>query len=147
MTPERPYRRRQYLVDRRYQLQFVSRIFMLVLLVAVISLILSSVLLWRNMYQPELQSQTPLVAALVASATTMLVELLVAIPLVFFLSIRQSHRIVGPINRLQRLLEAVGNGDFSQRITLRHGDALEDLAKSINQMVQNLEQRFPPRHG
>ena len=143
MNPERPYKRKQYLVDRGYQLRFVTRVFVVVLLVAVVSSLISTALLWMNMYQPDLESHTPLIASLVAVATTLLFELLLAIPVVFFLGIRQSHRIVGPMNRLKRTLEAIGTGDFSQRITLRQGDALEDLAKSINQMAESLQQRFP----
>ena len=147
MEPERPYKRKQYLVDRGYQLRFVTRVFMVVLAVAVISSLISTTLLWLNMYRTDLESQTPLIASLIAVATTLLIELLLAIPIVFFLGIRQSHRIVGPMNRLKRTLEAIGTGDFSQRITLRQGDALEDLAKSINQMVESLAQRFPRSPG
>lgn len=142
MLPEPAFKRKQYLVDRNYQLQFVSRVFMVVLAVAIISLVVSSVLLWSHLYRPDMTSQTPLITSLLAIATMMLVELLVAIPLVFFLSLRQSHRIVGPMNRIKRLLQAIGSGDFSQRITLRKGDALEDLAKEINQMAQGLHRRF-----
>ena len=141
MNSQRPYKRKQYLVDRSYQLRFVTRVFVVVLLVAVISSLISTGLIWKTMYQPELESHTPLIAALVAVATTLLFELLLAIPIVFYLGIRQSHRIVGPINRLKKSLEAIGNGDFSQRITLRQGDALEGLAKSVNQMAESLLRR------
>ncbi len=44
---------------------------------------------------------------------------------------------------MKKLLEAIGNGDFSQRITLRDGDALEDLAKSVNAMAETLQKRLP----
>lgn len=143
MDGQRPYKRKQYLVDRAYQLRFVTRVFMAVLAVAVASSLISTALLWTNMYRPDLDTQTPLIASLIAVASTLLIELLLAIPIVFFLGIRQSHRIVGPMNRLKRTLEAIGAGDFSVRITLRQGDALEDLAKSINQMAEGLQQRFP----
>ena len=142
MGAEPPYKRKQYLVDPAYQLRFVSRVFLVVLAVAVVSSIVSTVLIWKNMYRTDLESQTPLIASLIAVATTLLIELLLAIPIVFFLGIRQSHRVVGPMNRLKRMLEAIGTGDFSQRISLRQGDALEDLAKSINQMAENLQRRF-----
>ena len=144
MDTERPYKRTQYLVDRGFQLRFFTRVLLVVFAVAVVSSFVTSGLLWVNMYRPELEPHTTLIAGLVAVATTLLIELLLAIPLVFFLSIRQSHRIVGPMNRLKKMLEAIGAGDFSQRITLRQGDALEDLAKSINQMAQQLGQRSPP---
>lgn len=144
MTAALTYKRKQYLVDPSYQLRFVTRVFLIVFVVAIISSIISSSLLWKNMYRADLESRVPLIASLIAVATTLLIELLLAIPLVFFLGIRQSHRIVGPLTRIKRTIEAIGAGDFSQHITVRHGDALEDLAATINQMADNLRQRFPP---
>ena len=146
MSPEPPYRRKQYLVDRDYQLRFVTRLFMAVLAVAAISSLVATGLLSVYMYQPELPQQTMIYCS-IAIALTLLVELLISIPVVWFLGIRQSHRIVGPMSRIKRMLEAVGNGDFSQRITLRKGDALEDLAVSINQMTEALGRRYPKAPG
>ena len=135
--------RRQYIVDPAYQLRFVTRILIVVMAVAVTSSLLASGMLWKSLFSPNLQEQTAVVTALIAVATTLLVEMLLAIPIVFYLGIRQSHRIVGPMNRLKRVLQAIGNGDFSQRIELRRGDLLEDLARSINQMAEQLERRTP----
>jgi methyl-accepting chemotaxis protein len=141
MSPEESYKRTQYLVDRGYQLRFVTRLFLAVLAVATISSLISCGLLWTSMDRPGAGLDTSLVIALIAIATTLLIELLLAIPIVFFLGIRQTHRVVGPMNRLKRTLQAIGTGDFSQRITLREGDVLEDLAQSINRMAENLQQR------
>ena len=140
MSPEPPYKRKQYLVDRNYQLRFVTRLFMAVLAVAAVSSLIATGLLSASMYQPDLPQQT-LVYCFVSIALTLLVELLISIPVIWVLGIRQSHRIVGPMNRLKKMIEAIGNGDFSQRITLRHGDALEDLAKSLNAMTESLQKR------
>lgn len=138
-----PYVRRQYLVDRGFQIRFVARIFAAVLAVGIISSLLSTSLLWTSMYRPELGSTTLLVGCLVAVSVTLLIELILAIPIVFFLGIKQSHRIVGPMHRITRTLEAIGKGDFSQRITLRDGDTLEGLAKAINKMAETLQRRAP----
>ena len=143
MTAEPVYQRRQYLVDRRYQFHFVSRVFLVVLLVAGLSLLLSVALVWFNMNRPSVSSDTSLVAAFLAITTMMAVDLVVAIPVVFFFSIRQSHRVVGPMNRIKQTLEAIGTGNFSERIVLRQGDVLEDLAKTINRMAEDLQKRFP----
>ena len=140
MSPEPPYKRKQYLVDRNYQLRFVTRLFMAVLAVAAVSSLIATGLLSASMYQPDLPQQT-LVYCFVSIALTLLVELLISIPVIWVLGIRQSHRIVGPMNRLKKMIEAIGNGDFSQRITLRQGDALEDLAKSLNAMTESLQKR------
>ena len=139
---EQKFVRKQYLVDRVYQIRFVTRVFAAVLAVAVISSLIATGLLWSTMYQPaETGMQVHLTVALIAIAVTLLIELLLAIPVVFFLGIRQSHRIVGPMNRIKKMLESYGNGDFSQRMVLREGDALEDLAKALNAMADRLQQR------
>lgn len=142
-----PYKRRQYLVDRDYQLRFVTRIFMAVLAIAVLSSLIASAVVWTNVHRPELEPNALLNACLLTVAIILLIELILSIPIIAVLSIRQSHRIVGPINRIKTTLEAIGRGDFTQRIAVRHGDALEDLAASINQMAQRLQQQFPRSPG
>lgn len=146
-SPQR-FQRRQYLVDRSFQLRFVSRLFLVVLAVAGLSCLASSALLWRQLYEPGEGIQTPiLVASLMAVAATLLIELLLAIPIIFYLGIRQSHAIVGPMKRITAALQAIGNGDFSQRLTLRRGDVMEDLAAAINAMAEALAHRYPPSPG
>ena len=120
---------------------------MVIMSVAIASAFLASTLLWDNLFSPELQERTNVVTALIAVATTLLIELLLSIPLVFYLGIHQSHRVVGPVKRIQRTLEAIGSGDFSQRITLRKGDLLGDVAQSINQMAEHLQRQFPKPPG
>ena len=142
MGPNASYKRKQYLVDRNYQMRFVTQLLMVVLVVAALSALVASSILWRTMYFEE-GSHVTLIACLIAVAITLLFELLLAIPIVFYIGIRQSHRIVGPMNRLKRTLEAIGQGDFSQRITCRKGDVLEDLAGAVNRMAESLEQRLP----
>ena len=136
------FKRRQYLVDRKYQLRFVTRIFMAVLAIGALACLVSSALLWQNLYVSHQETSPALMmSALIAVSLTLLVELLISIPIIFILGIRQSHRVVGPMKRIARALEAIGSGDFSQRITLREGDALEDLAQAINRMAENLQRR------
>lgn len=141
MGDSQAYTRSRYLVDRGYQLRFVARIFLVVLTVGILSALLATSLVWVILYRPEPDSRTLLIASLVAIATMLFIELLLTVPIVFFLGVQQSRRIVGPMNRLLRTLEAIGQGDFSKRLSVRHGDTLEDLAKAINKMAERLQQR------
>lgn len=131
-----PYFRRQFVVDRDYQYRFATRIFLLVLAVAILSALLASLVLWANLPQRVL-----LRPYLLAIAITLLLELLIAIPITFHVGIRQSLQIIGPVQRIKRTVWAIGMGDFTRRIQVRKGDVLEDVAQSINQMAANLEQR------
>ncbi len=145
MTLHHQQKRRQYLIDHSYQLRFASRVFLVVLIAAVLGMILSVNLLWQHADHTGLPLQTPVIMSLFAIATMMLFELLVAIPLVLWLSIRQSHQVVGPLSRVQRILEAIGQGDLSKRITLREGDTLEELAETINHMAEQLQRHASSR--
>jgi methyl-accepting chemotaxis protein len=145
MEPSRQptFRRRQYLVDRSYQLRFAGRLFLIVLAVAVASGAGATGLLWVNISRSGGEQPFLIVTSLITVAVMLLLELLLAIPMVLVLGIRQSHRIVGPLKRLRRTLQAIGNGDFSQRIILREGDVLADVAKAINEMAERLQRRPP----
>ena len=146
MTDGPTYKRRDYLVDRAYQLQFVTRLFIAILAIAALTYVIASWLLWRNLYLPHQETSPALMtSALIGITLTLLVELLIAIPLLFLLGIRQTHRVVGPMKRITRALEAIGSGNFHQRIRLRKGDTLEELAQAINRMAEHLEARGSQR--
>ncbi len=136
------FKRRQFIVDPAFQLQFTTWLFGAVLAVAITSSLIATGILWSNLYQPGAPHQATFTAAAIAVSTTLLIELLLAIPIIFYVGIRQTHRIVGPINRMKRMIDGIGSGDFSQRITLREGDVLTDLAGALNQMAQHLQERF-----
>jgi len=53
-----------------------------------------------------------------------------------------SHKIAGPIMRIERTFEEVLGGDLTQRITLRQGDELKDTADHVNSMLDGLESRI-----
>jgi methyl-accepting chemotaxis protein len=144
MASAHSYRRKHYLVDRGYQLRFATRLFAVVFAIAVASALIAAGLLWKHVYLRSPEANTPLlVASLVAVAATLLIELLLAIPLIFLLGIQQTYRMVGPLTRIKQVLTAIGAGDFRQRLAVRRGDALEDLARVINKTAGRLEERFP----
>ena len=105
--------------------------------------LVSCFLFWQVMHQTLAESRLLLIAAFSGIAVALTIEVILAIPLIFILSIRQTHRVVGPINRMKRTLQAIGEGDFSKRIRLRDGDALLEIAFAVNKMAERLQQRFP----
>ena len=130
------------LVDRAYQLRYFTRMLITICAFAVLSSLLATAILWKNMYRPELDQQLHIASGLIGMAMVLLIELLIAVPVVYFLAIRQSNQIVGPLKRITHAIEAIGQGDFSQRLVLRQGDVLEDMATSINQMAEQLRKRY-----
>ena len=143
MATGNSFKRRRYLVNRHYQMAFMVRLFWVVLAVTAVSSVVCSLLLWRTMSFPGQGLHVALLtSALIAVATLLFVELLLAVPIIFVLGLRQSHRVIGPVDRLKRVIDDIGKGDFTQRITLRDSDDLDGLAKAINQMAEQLQRRF-----
>lgn len=49
------------------------------------------------------------------------------------------HRSVGPLPRIEGILEKVINGDYSVRITVREKDTIQSLVDKMNQVIDILE--------
>lgn len=57
------------------------------------------------------------------------------------LSIFISHKIAGPMYRLERAIrEILDSNDDSRRVTLREGDEFHSLAEQINRLLERLAQ-------
>ncbi len=54
------------------------------------------------------------------------------------LSIFVSHKIAGPVYRLEETTKIIAQGDLTCQIHLRHGDELQDLQEAFNQMSESL---------
>ena len=51
------------------------------------------------------------------------------------------HRAMGPVPRIEAILDAVIKGDYTQRIHLRRRDFLLSLADKLNKVLELLEQK------
>jgi two-component system, sensor histidine kinase YesM len=58
----------------------------------------------------------------------------------FFLSFYISRRISNPIRYLQRLMDNLGNGDFSSYFKLKRRDELGQLGYRFNQMIEKINE-------
>ncbi len=64
------------------------------------------------------------------------ITLSIAIISIFF-----SHKIAGPIYRLEKNLELIGSGDLTVNTKFRADDQLEAIEEDINEMVRSLNYR------
>jgi signal transduction histidine kinase len=64
----------------------------------------------------------------------------VAVSAGFFLSLVNARRLSIPILDLERFARRIASGDLSRRIDIRTGDEVEQLAHSLNYMVDALQQ-------
>ena len=57
----------------------------------------------------------------------------------FWVGIRLSHKIAGPLVQVQRVLEFALRGEYETRIKLRSGDFLHEFGDNINSLLDKLE--------
>lgn len=80
-------------------------------------------------------SQGPHTAYIFALAALVAVFILIMLLLI----VRRTHRMFGPMVSIERFVDSVTQGDYTQRLKLREKDDLKDLAESLNRVAAALE--------
>ncbi len=111
-------RRRRYLVNKRLQASFFLEwmIFPLVFIFA---------FLYYFKFNP-----------------VVLVVCTVAVILLSWRVLILSHRLAGPVYRLEKDLQDIAKGNFSIRIRFRKKDELKSIAEGINRILDEMEKRL-----
>ena len=52
-----------------------------------------------------------------------------------------THKLIGPLERLEEDLRKISNGDYSMRVKIRKDDDLKPIADVINNIVEKLEKK------
>jgi len=133
------WRRRQFVVDARYQL----RAGVLVGTVAIVLLVLlnASLLLQdRSAAASAATAVRPLFAGQDrASWALLLLGSAVFLGGVILVGVMESHRTAGAAYAIRRAVDAIRDGRTEIRVRLRRGDHLQDLAKSVNQLAETID--------
>jgi methyl-accepting chemotaxis protein len=138
----KPFRRTKYLIAARFQMKYVG----LVLLIMFLTFTLCSIVIYFTMMGfmgeklARVYPQGRLIYLLNVANLRMILTVLLLSPLIFILGIFLSHRIAGPIYRMEKFLKGVSVGDVSTRITLRKKDELVTLADSMNSVADSIQE-------
>ena len=127
--------RRQMIVNPRFQMQFAL---ILVLLHINVGFLYQIALHYRVQ---NLAAEAGSIDAFLqldpwtAIWPAMLVAGVISSLAVFFIGIRYSHQIVGPLPRISKALRQIAAGENPDRLKFRPGDVLEDLAAEVNHVA------------
>lgn len=139
-------RRRNYFVKKSFQSSFALRFALLIaveaFLLALLFFYMSRGTLTTAYLGNELRIErtaaffftTFLIITAIVAVTMALIGTLVFIIL--------SHRIAGPVYRLQKSLEEIRRGNLTYRIHLRRKDELGDLAEDLNRVFEFLDEKM-----
>ena len=139
MTTIQTNRRRRLIVDRAVQSRIVLQISwpsavalaVTALLFAVLSMKLADEAMAA---QIELPSLVPMLLTLVGF-------LVVSLGFLVYHALKLSHRIAGPMYRLQKSLDSAKAGDYTVRANLRERDFLVEIADSLNEFLSELDRQ------
>jgi hypothetical protein len=130
--------RRRWIVRPRFQVQFAM---VLVLLHVNVAFLYQVALHYRMRSLAEGAGSLEAYLGLdpwISTLPAVAVAALVSSAMIFFIGIRYSHQIVGPLPRITRALRELGQGKRPAPLTFRPGDALEELAIEVNALADSL---------
>jgi len=137
------YQRRQYVVDKAFQITFIVRF---CAAVVVTSILVGALILFSSRdltVAVSGQSGVTTVADLLGPVIlqTVVIVAVISAVAVGILSLLLSHKIIGPAIRMRKEIEQMANGSLSRDFTIRKTDKLQCLSKSLTQMSGNFREK------
>ncbi len=146
MADKKPYRRKNYFINKKFQVDFAIRFLVLIVVAAVAALGLflynSKGTLTAGYTGSEVRllrtSDFFLPMLLMSTIGVIIVTGIIGILVLIYLS----HRIAGPIFRFQKVLNEIDKGDLTHRFTLREDDQFKELAGRINDLARTMDHKI-----
>lgn len=135
------FKRTQYWVSGRFQGKYVGLILLLTFLTAALC---SYVVYYTSMISfgeklANIYPQGRLVSAVNTINIRIIISVLLITPLVALIGIYLSHKIAGPIVRMERYMNDMASGNLAEKLVLRKGDELLMLADGINRLTESIK--------
>jgi methyl-accepting chemotaxis protein len=141
----RPQRRRIVYIHKAFQRNFILKFciiaFCAMLVASLLVVFFSKNSLTATYRYHHLALQRTGEAIMPALVVTNLIVLLALIGATIIVTLYVSHKIAGPLYRLGRSMESIGEGDLTLSIHLREHDELMDFASTMNRSIEELRKR------
>lgn len=135
-------KRRQYLINKQFQIKFIIKVYLAVFItIATVGLFLfylNDKTLSHSAYQQVLNMRSARDMLLPTILSISAITAIVALVIIIFKVILESHKIAGPIYRFEKAFETVGYGDLTASVKLRKKDEMQDLSEKFNAMLSCL---------
>ena len=141
-----PFRRRNYFIKKKFQVNFTVKFLIIILIEAFLAaglfLYMSKGTLTTGYLGSELRIARTydffLPMLLLSNLIIVGISAVIGIGVLIFLS----HRLAGPLYRFENILDAIKKGDLTQRFKLRENDQFVELANSINEHTDTLDKNM-----
>lgn len=135
-------RRKKYIVKKKLQYKYLLFVLMAMLIPTLVCGGTLYYFIWQTVADeiaiPEAIAEN-LIPALNRVNATIFIVMPLVILLMLVLSVLISHRIAGPVYRLEKELEEINKEeDYTRRIKFRSKDELQEIADGINKLLDNI---------
>jgi len=145
MSNQTNYVRKHYFINKRFQFSFILKFCLLVFLGSALSIgfifLLSRETLTSSFNDSTLVIESTASAMLPAVLMSNVIVFALVSVAVIVVTLFISHKIAGPLYRLEQGLNAVIAGDLGHRIHFRKKDQVGVLADRFNEMTESIQQR------
>jgi len=135
--------RKQKLIHPRFQLKVIGTFFFL----ACVSALFQGLLLHSSLQElePHLGERSAAMIVLLDELfrKNLLLAFAALAPLMLVVGVILTHRIAGPVYRMERHLEALARGENPGECRIRKDDEFQELCTRLNEAVRALEARRP----
>jgi len=140
MIQKPTFRRRRFLIKKGLQFRYIGIVFALALLASIVTGYTVFATGWTFLGEKlaNVYPQGRLVYVFRVTNLMLIRNLLFVSPLIFILGLLFSHKIAGPVYRIEKSIYEISKGNLAVRVKLRRGDELWDLADIINAMVESI---------
>lgn len=140
-------RRRQYLIQVKFQLKYVAYILFFLYLGAIIAGYTVYWTAWVSLGE-KLANVYPrgrLVYIYRTANWTLFWRLVFLTPVFVIIGTLLSHRIAGPVYRISRYVDGLRKGDYTKSLKLRKNDELKGLAHRVDRLCTKLREDHEER--
>lgn len=143
---KKPYKRRQFFIKKDFQSRFILCFCLLILLGNILA---TSLVLYffkgnlTSMFQNSRLVVTDTAHFILPAVlyTNLITIVIISLSVIGF-TLLVSHKIAGPLFRLEQDIAVIATGDLTHTIHLRKGDQFRELSADINQMTDQLNQKI-----
>jgi len=138
---EKVYKRRVYIINRKFQLKYLFIIISVMLITVAAVSFTTFYLVWDKVIEefffvPDAAGK---LGYILVNTTKMLLVPVILLTAVFTVAgVLLSHRVAGPLYRVEKIAEELGRGNLNVNVRFRKGDDLQELAASLNAMIGNI---------
>jgi len=138
----RPDRRKSRMVDRQYQFGLAWRMLLVFLLFFAAGIfVVFAPSMFGLLTGADLSDLEPAAQEFLILHRRIWPAVLVVLAGVFVYTLLFSHRIAGPIHRINQVLQMMLRGDYPESVTLRRGDHFRQTAELLERLSEQLARK------